>query len=676
MKSMKKFLALLLIAMMVLSLIPTAFAEAPTTGTITINNAVNGERYTVYQLFGAALGAEKNDGTYSISYYVDKQIGTPQETNPVYTLLTTNTTLKADFVLTPSSTVEDRYIVTYKDNTTTTLTAADVAAFMSLYDSPVDLAKLHKQTSEAATGDTVSIDGLPFGYYMVKSGEGSNAAVAINSTNPTVNINLKDTRNPSNPDKVEDRTEVYDGASITYNTSVKAVNYATSTSNGTTTTNKVLSYSLTDTPDFGGNVGVAGNDAAWPKLEWVRVYDAAYLADQDLLDDDGFIITGDDGLYDIGEVSNAHYKTVDPTAFAATGHYDINDNVYTFNPSKFTDKGYYNALKSDGTPDYFTIKIPWVDGNGNSIYYPVSYIVIKYKQFIDQDINEVVNTAFDGTYINRVDYKYDISSSNDIEIGDDSTKAFVTGISLRKHPSTWNGDDTKLLTGAKYIAYKKETPSGSTDPIYYSYHEYTADKYAELMLAAQNKYIGTVSGKNISTYADATDSTVPTKAQIDAYMAEHPICHTAWLKEEGEVDPLDYTTFKNATPLTADNSYSTVEIKNLYDDEFYLQEIEAPAGYQCPTVPYLVKVEPNENTESSQLHFTVTISNQNNSALPAATMKANENNFYTAQLVDGESTTLPTTGGKGTLALIAIGLLLFMAAAVVLVTKKRMYNEG
>ena len=681
MKSIRKIAAVVLVAIMVLSMLPVSLAaDAPTTGTITINNAVAGKTYTVYQLLGAALDTEnpKGDGTYPISYYIDAKISNggsdgSKVDNPVYILLTTNNTLMEDFVLKPTTT-EGRYTVTYKYDKTTNLSAADVSAFMSLTDT--QLALLTKKTSNEATKDKLIINELDFGYYMIKStGDDGEAVATINSTNPNASVNLKDTRKPSNPDKVENKTEVYDGASVTYNASVKAVNYVTSTDqSGNTTTNQVLNYSLTDIPDVTNNA--PGNDAAWVKLKWVRVYDAEYLEDHGYLDDKGNIrVDSTTGLYNL---PTDHYQTVSAYNTAVSHYAKGDDDKWKVTWDNINDYGYYNAVNADtGTEDWYTLRIPWAKPVGDkyeSLYYPVSYIVAEYEQFIGKDINEVVGDKFDGTYTNKVDYKYDTKYSSDIEIGTDQVSAYVTGISLRKHP-VGAKDDDDVLTGAKYIAYKTGTVSGITGTVYYSYHEYTDEQYEDEVKKAQEKYIKTVSGATISTYADSKADSIPTRAQIDAYMNEHPVSHTAWIQETGTVNVNDYTTFTNATVLTADNNYSTVEIKNLYDDEFYLQEVEAPFGYTCPTDPYLVTVHPTKDMTNSQKHFTVTIEKKS-TGLPEATIGENANNFYTAQLYDGTASTLPTTGGTGTLAFIVIGTLAFLAGCVILVTKKRMYNEG
>lgn len=78
---------------------------------------------------------------------------------------------------------------------------------------------------------------------------------------------------------------------------------------------------------------------------------------------------------------------------------------------------------------------------------------------------------------------------------------------------------------------------------------------------------------------------------------------------------------------------------------YKLFETKAPAGYNLPKDPFEVTVGGEEPT------ITETIEN-NAGAI------------------------LPTTGGMGTKLLLIVGTVLFGATAIVLVTKKRMYNEG
>lgn len=59
MKATKKILALLVAAMLLVSLLPTALAEGETTYTITINNAVTGHTYEAYQVFAGDYSGGK-----------------------------------------------------------------------------------------------------------------------------------------------------------------------------------------------------------------------------------------------------------------------------------------------------------------------------------------------------------------------------------------------------------------------------------------------------------------------------------------------------------------------------------------------------------------------------------------------------------------------------------------
>lgn len=79
--------------------------------------------------------------------------------------------------------------------------------------------------------------------------------------------------------------------------------------------------------------------------------------------------------------------------------------------------------------------------------------------------------------------------------------------------------------------------------------------------------------------------------------------------------------------------------------DYKLYETKAPAGYNLPEKPFEVTVGGEEPT------ITETIANNAGAILPA-------------------------TGGFGTKMLLIVGTILFGATAIVLVTKKRMYNEG
>lgn len=117
---------------------------------------------------------------------------------------------------------------------------------------------------------------------------------------------------------------------------------------------------------------------------------------------------------------------------------------------------------------------------------------------------------------------------------------------------------------------------------------------------------------------------------------------TGWTKTESE-----------RTVLTTSNS-GKLEINGLDVGTYYLEEIEAPKGYNKLTKP--IKVEIADKTG-------------------AITVDSESISNTTVKVENKAGTTLPSTGGIGTTIFYLIGGGLMVAAAVLLIAKKRMENK-
>lgn len=114
------------------------------------------------------------------------------------------------------------------------------------------------------------------------------------------------------------------------------------------------------------------------------------------------------------------------------------------------------------------------------------------------------------------------------------------------------------------------------------------------------------------------------------------------------------------------NGAGDILIEGLNVGTYYLEETEAPAGYNKLTEPIEIKI--TATPDATGVSETVEYKNQNDSTYTPATNA-------TVKVLNKAGTQLPSTGGIGTTIFYVIGGGLMAVAAVLLVTKKRMNNK-
>ncbi|MBO5868635.1 MAG: hypothetical protein J6Q54_07000, partial [Oscillospiraceae bacterium] len=215
---MKKFLAILMVLAIVLSMSITAFAAE--TGSITITNATVDEQYALYKIFDASI-CQKADGvTEAVSYSIKTD-------NPFFAPL-----FGAD------GKTDNTYFVYYADTGSVTkkegVNDAELIKYLTdlvaagTYQTAVDPVK--------ATTDEVKFENLPYGYYLITSTLGT--TVTINSNTPDVEVIDKNQEPGAGFDKQIKIGEDQDGNDIwgdsntaniadevTYKVSFQATNY-------------------------------------------------------------------------------------------------------------------------------------------------------------------------------------------------------------------------------------------------------------------------------------------------------------------------------------------------------------------------------------------------------------------------------------------------------------------
>lgn len=162
MKKMKKLASLLLAMVMVLAMaLPVSAAE---TGTITVDKAVVGQTYTIYQI----LDLESYNATSNAYAYKA-------------------TTAWATFI--NSESVKGVYVNVDAQGYVTWVEGADVAAFTKLAQAYAKENISTNQGEKVADATTITFTNLDLGYYLVDTTLGT--ICSLDTTNPTVTIEEK-----------------------------------------------------------------------------------------------------------------------------------------------------------------------------------------------------------------------------------------------------------------------------------------------------------------------------------------------------------------------------------------------------------------------------------------------------------------------------------------------------
>lgn len=214
MKHARKLASLLLALVMVFALAVTAFATepaTPTTGTITVENPVEGQTYTAYKIFDVTY--DKN-GHYSYTLYLsdDQDFG--------LTVMNYAQTQEHGLVMhkvgTPGA---ESFFFTTNEK----FSPAHFAAYLKkMLDKNPGKYTGHPLTKQ---GNVASASGLPLGYYFVASSTG--ALCNLTTTAPTVTIHDK---NDMPFEKTADDTDVEVGQTVNYTVTGKVPGYTGFTS--------------------------------------------------------------------------------------------------------------------------------------------------------------------------------------------------------------------------------------------------------------------------------------------------------------------------------------------------------------------------------------------------------------------------------------------------------------
>lgn len=181
MKHVKRIVGFVLALAMVLALSAGVFAAAVNEGRITIDNAITGQTYTIYEILHLE-SHNKESNAYSYKA----------------------TAAWKDFV--ESKDIKDTYLVTNDQGYVTWVENADVAAFAKLAQAYAANLSSNQGRTKAISA-TVVFDNLDLGYYLVDSTLGT--LCSLDTTNPDVTIEEKNAVPTNEKEVEEDSTNAY-----------------------------------------------------------------------------------------------------------------------------------------------------------------------------------------------------------------------------------------------------------------------------------------------------------------------------------------------------------------------------------------------------------------------------------------------------------------------------------
>ena len=225
--------------------------------------------------------------------------------------------------------------------------------------------------------------------------------------------------------------------------------------------------------------------------------------------------------------------------------------------------------------------------------------------------------TFKDTYLNTIDGDTDIVVSYTATVNKDA----VIG-------TTGNTNTAQLKYG------NNSTVESTTTTYSYKFDLVKTDNSKKLLTGAKFKLYDSVAG------------TTPVKLIKDAATGNYRVAEK---NEDGAVKEIEIS------------SYKAVTISGLNKKTYYLEETQAPAGYN--------KLTERQPVDLGKEGF-VADATINNSGSEGATWTEGG-----VQVINNTGATLPSTGGMGTTLFYVIGGGLMVAAVVLLVTKKRMENK-
>lgn len=266
------------------------------------------------------------------------------------------------------------------------------------------------------------------------------------------------------------------------------------------------------------------------------------------------------------------------------------------------------------------------------------------------------------------------SNSLEVKVGE-KTLAANTDYTLVTNPTDGDSFDVKFTDGtletndvvvvtysAKVAAGAVIAGAGNTNKAKLEYNE----KYS-----TEEKTTTYVWKLNVHKYTqDSTNKEVALSGAKFVLYRKNPTSQDQ--KEYATIDNKKITgweTDKNKATTLETSDAGDILIEGLNEGTYYLEETEAPAGYNKLTEPIEVKI--TATTSGTSVSEAVEYKNLSETSETPYTLATDA----TVKVLNKAGTQLPSTGGIGTTLFYVIGGGLMAVAAVLLVTKKRMNSK-
>ena len=513
-------------------------------------------------------------------------------------------------------TQENKYF-TYNANTNTVTKKDGVNDSELIKDLTALVSGTHGYTAEASaedvTTDEVKFENLPYGYYLITSSLG--ATVTINSTTPDVSVIDKNQKPGNGFDKLI-QTGVDADGNPTWGESNTAnigdnVTYKINFQATNYDGDKLIKYYQIN--DEKGNAIWADFESFTVTVNGVELHRGYYL-------DQGGVANGN--WADLGDWGNVE-KTMNNAEWYLV---HLGEDQFRVTIPWLTNHQITTTV-NDGKTNY---ALTFGEGAVSKFDSPVE-VVITYEAAIES--NAAIGVTSHG---NRYNEAYTTWTS-EYETGSTQPEEVVTyvyGIGLLK-------DDIATfenLAGAKFRIYRDEA---CTDPVYVI----PTDVKGIYIVDSLGADIEGISGNGVQ----------PSRLVFADYLA-------------------DYLNGETQDNYVVSQVNGKLAILGLAAGDYYLKEVEAPAGYNALTQP--VKVTAGEGIAP----FAIFADKDGNVADIQTTDGIHTENILnvTSTVVhNSKGVVLPSTGGEGTFWLITIGTLLAIGFAVFMITQKKMsiYND-